>query len=90
MLTPNKLMTWDEMVREYPEKWVFVEITKGDEADIKEGIVRAVSEDGKLAEAWEYCMVHGWDCMYSRTTVDPFIGIVDGVNFNIISEVMKR
>lgn len=86
MLKPNELMTWDEMVKRYPAQWVFVEITKGDDANIEKGIVRAVSEDDSLAEAWKYCASQGWDFTYKRTTVEPFMGIVDGVNFSITSE----
>lgn len=86
MLTPNELMTWDEMVKRYPAKWVFVEITKGEGINFEEGIVRAVSEDGKLAEAWDYCTEKGWSFIYQRTTADPFMGVVDCINMSMISE----
>lgn len=83
MLKPNELMTWDEMVQKYPGKWVFVEVVDGSIANIKSGVVRAVVEDGHLAEGRKCCISQGWKCVSKRTTVEPFMGIVDGVNFRI-------
>lgn len=86
MLKPNKLMTWEEMKKEYPGKWVFVEVVEGNEANFTKGIVRAVVEDGHLVDGTEYCELKEWDCTFKRTTVEPFMGIVDGVNFTITAE----
>lgn len=86
MLKPNKLMTWEEMVNEYPAKWVFVEVTGGTRTNFTKGIVRAVVEDGHLAEGMEYCKSNGWDVTHTRTTIEPFMGIVDGVDFTITAE----
>lgn len=86
MLTPNELMTWNEMKERYPSRWVFVEVKKGEGINIEEGIVRAVAEDGKLAEAWDYCTAHGWKFMYKRTSAEPFMGIVDCINCSVVSE----
>ncbi len=83
MLKPNELMTWDEMAESYPGKWVFVEVVEGDDTNIEKGIVRAVVEDNHLADGLKYCMSHGWNCTSARTTIEPFMGIVDGVNFRI-------
>ena len=83
MLNPNKLMTWEEMKNEYPAKWVFVEVVEGNETNFIKGIVHAVVEDGHLVEGLDYCEQNGWDCTSKRTTVEPFMGIVDGINFTI-------
>gem|GEM_PF-3094812 len=83
MENPNKLMTWEEMKQKYPAKWVFVEVVEGNRTNFTKGIVRAVVEDGHLAEGTRYCKSIGWDCTYDRTTVEPFMGIVDGINFTI-------
>lgn len=83
MLNPNKLMTWDEMKKEYPAKWVFVEVVEGNEANIKKGIVHAVVEDGHLIDGMDYCDARGLNYTFDRTTVEPFMGIVDGVTFAI-------
>ena len=55
MENPNKLMTWEEMKKEYPAKWVFVEVVEGNRTNFTKGIVRAVVEDGHLAEGTRYC-----------------------------------
>lgn len=86
MLKPDKLMTWEEMKKEFPAKWVFVEVIEGDAANIKVGMVRAVVEDEHLADGIKYCRSKGINYTYSRTTVEPFIGVVDGVNFSITAE----
>lgn len=86
MLKPNKLMTRNEMRKEYPGKWVFVEVVEGNETNYTKGIVRAVVDDDFVADGMKYCMSMGWDCIHDRTTVEPFMGIVDGVNFTITSE----
>lgn len=86
MLNPDKLMTWEEMQKEYPAKWVFVEVVEGTRTNFTKGIVHAVVEDGHLAEGMEYCELNGWDATHKRTTLEPFMGIVDGINFTITTE----
>ena len=86
MLKPNKLMTWDEMKKEYPAKWVFVEVVEGTRTNFTKGIVRAVVEDEYVADGMEYCESNGWNVTRSRTTIEPFMGIVDGINFTITAE----
>lgn len=86
MLKPNKLMTWEEMKKEYPAKWVFVEVVEGTRTNFTKGIVRAVVEDDYLAEGRRYCKLNGWDVTHKRTTLEPFMGIVDGVDFTITAE----
>ena len=90
MLKPNKLMTWEEMKKEYPAKWVFVEVVEGTRTNFTKGIVRAVVEDDFLAEGSRYCRLNGWDVTHTRTTVEPFMGIVDGVNFTITAEEVLK
>ena len=61
MLKPDKLMTWDEMVKRYPAKWVFVEVVEGTRTNFTKGIVRAVVEDDYLAERTRYGTLSGGD-----------------------------
>lgn len=86
MLQPNEAMTWKEMVKRYPDRWVIVEQTKGDSSNIKEGIVRFVVTDEEMPRVWIECRKAGLGYKKDRTTVEPFMGIVDGVNFSIDAE----
>lgn len=86
MLEPNKLMTWKEMVSEYPGMWVIVEQTEGDDVRIDAGIVRYVATDDEMPEIWIKCRKSGLGYVRERTTVDSFVGIVDGVDFIIDSQ----
>ena len=88
MEQPNESMTWKEMVKRYPDKWVIVEKTKGDLSNIEEGIVRFVVTDEEMPEVWIKCLDEGFDYDKDRTTVVPFMGVVDGVNFDISVEEM--
>lgn len=89
MEQPNKLMTWKEMVEKFPDRWVIIEKTKGNAATIEEGIVRFVVTDDEMPEIWIKCLDEGLDYDKDRTTVEPFMGIVDGLNFRIdVEEVM--
>ena len=88
MLTPNEKMTWEEMVKKYPDAWVTVEKTKGNPSTIEEGIVKFVVSDEEMPEVWVKCRKAGFKYKMDRTTVTPFMGVVDGVNFTIDSEVI--
>ena len=90
METPNKLMTWDEMKKKYPGKWVFVDQTKGDGSNIEEGVVKYVATDDEMEDVWVQCMKQDLDYAMARTTVEPFMGVVDGINFSIdVQEIFK-
>lgn len=86
MLKPDKLTIWEEMQKEYPAKWFFVEVVEGTRTNFTKGIVHTVVEDDYLAEGIRYCKLMGCDVTRRRTTIEPFIGIVDGVNFTITAE----
>lgn len=34
----------------------------------------------------KYYKLNGWDVTHKRTTLEPFMGIVDGINFTITAE----
>lgn len=90
MEQPNKLMTWNEMVKEYPDRWVIVQQTKGDVTNIEEGFVKFVATDDEVSDIWIQCRKAGLGYKKDRTTVEPFMGIIDGVNFSItVEEVLK-
>lgn len=90
MEQPNKLMTWEEMVENYPGKWVVVKKTKGNLSTIKEGIVKYVASDDEISDIWIKCRKSGLGYEKRRTTTEPFMGIVDGVNFEITAEVISE
>lgn len=90
MLTPNELMTWDQMVERYPGRWVFVEVTKGNATNFDEGVVRAVARDQEVEDAMDYCVEQGFQYTFQRTTVEPFMGILDSMNLKISEVVLGR
>ena len=84
MEQPNELMTWKEMVKRYPNRWVIVEKTKGNAATIEEGIVRFVVTDKEMPEVWIKCRKAGLDYDKDRTTVSSFSNfIIDGIEISI-------
>lgn len=86
MEQPDRLMTWEEMVEKYPGKWVIVKKTKGNASTVEEGIVKYVATDDEMPDIWVRCLRA--KCGYDkfRTTLEPFMGVVDGVNFEITAE----
>ncbi len=52
--------------------------------------MRAVVEDDYLAEGIRYCKSMGCDVTRRRTTIEPFMGIVDEVNFTITAEAIDN
>lgn len=68
MLQPNTLMTWDQMVKAYPDKWVFVEKTKGGLSNVEEGIVRFVAADDEMCKVCVSCRKADLNYTRSRTT----------------------
>lgn len=89
MEQPNKLMTWEEMVENYPGKWVVAEKTKGNISNLDEGIVKYLASDDEISDIWIKCRRAGLNYDKFRTTTEPFMGIVDGVNFEITTEVIQ-
>lgn len=76
MLTPNRLMSWEEMKREYPRRWVFVKVVEGNHTNFTKGIVLAVVSDDRLADGMEFCKSKGWNYTYARTTICPFLNSI--------------
>lgn len=57
---------------------------------IEEGIVKFVTTDEEMVEVWLKCRREKLDFARSRTTVEPFMGVVDGVNFSIdVREILR-
>ena len=44
----EKRMTWDEMVKKYPDMWVAIKDAKMDGADILSGVLIAVKPDEEI------------------------------------------
>lgn len=90
MEQPNELMTWEEMKKRYPSKWVIVEITKGEMPNIEEGIVRYVTNDDEIEAIWVKCRKNGFNYSKMRTKMEAFSGIVDGIDFSIDVEAIYK
>ncbi len=72
--------------KKYPDMWVIVEKTKGDAATIEEGFVRYIVTDEEMPKVWIECRKAGLNYDKDKITVAPFMGIVDGVIFDISVE----
>lgn len=72
------------MKKEYPDKWVIVDVTKGDGTNIWEGIVKYVATDEEVSAIWIKCRNEKLGYYRERTTVDFGLGIIDCVNFEVV------
>jgi len=90
MEQPNELMTWEKMKQRYPSKWVIVERTEGTVTNIKAGIVRFVANDDEIDDIWVKCHRAGFDYDKKRTKMEPFSGIVDGIDFSIDAKAIYK
>lgn len=76
MLTMNRNMTWGQMVKEFPDKWVVLSSHTGWGPDIETGNVIAVLSDDEYDD---YAIAHLDDNYYiKRTTYEEFGGFVSG------------
>lgn len=90
MEQPNEFMTWEEMRKRYPSKWVLVETTEGIMPNIKAGIVKYVANDDEIEDIWCQCLDQGLNYDKMRTKMDAFSGIVDGIDFSIDVEAVYK
>ena len=90
MEQPNECMTWEEMKRRYPSKWVIVDVIEGTLTNIKAGIVKYVATDDEIDDIWCQCLDQGLNYDKARTTVEAFSGIVDGIDFSIDVEAVYK
>ena len=88
MEQPNKLMTRAEMKKAYPGKWIVAEKTKGNVSNVDEGIVKYVASDDEISDIWCECLDKGFNYDKFRTTTEPFMRVVDSVNFEITAAVI--
>lgn len=79
MLEPNKKMTWEEAVKEYPDSWVvFDENCKtawGEEP--LEGTVIAVCSNDEIDDFLIECLQSNRMVHYDRTSVKAGVGIIN-------------
>ncbi len=68
---PNRRMTWEEMVDQYPDRWIAIRDAQMDGADIVSGIVEAVLTDDEIGEYREQA-AHG--LQFDRTTEGNWYG----------------
>ena len=90
MEQPNELMTWEEMVRRYPSKWVVVDKKEGDASNIDVGVVKYVANDDEIDDIWCQCLDAGLNYDKARTKMEAFSGIVDGIDFSIDAEAIYK
>lgn len=90
MEQPNEFMTWEEMKKRYPSKWVVVERVEGTATNIKSGIVKYVADDDEIDNIWVKCRKNGFNYNKKRTKMEAFSGIVDGIDFSIDAETIYK
>ena len=73
-------LTWDEIVKKYPEQWVVIKDATMEGSDIVDGIVVAVKNDDEIGEYRSGNV--GKSLRFRRTTEGYHIGIIES-NFAI-------
>ena len=68
-------MTWEEMVKKYPDQWVVIENAVMDGADIVSGTVVDVKSDDDIIPFRVNNQKKGYK--FYRTTEGDFYGIID-------------
>lgn len=68
-------MTWEEMVKQYPNKWVVLEDMEMEGADVISGNVVFVKSDDEIIPFRMKNQKKGYG--FYRTTEEDFYGIVD-------------
>ena len=83
MLTVDqKIYTWNELVKEFPNKWVVVENAELTDAGfIKSGKLIGVCEDTEIDEFVISCYRVNRNINYERTTEGSGVGIVNVEDF---------
>ena len=69
-----KRMTWDDIVDQYPERWVAIRDAEMDGADIISGIVEAVLTDEEVGEYREQAAL---GLLFDRTTEGNWYGPIN-------------
>lgn len=68
MLTIGKRMTWDDIIKQYPDKWVAFSSYNGWGPDVDDGVVEVVLSDEEYIEHRIAHIRDGW--FYKYTTDD--------------------
>ncbi|MBQ9550259.1 MAG: hypothetical protein IJU87_05545 [Lachnospiraceae bacterium] len=68
-------MTWEEMVSNYPDRWVVLKDTDKDGPDVLSGVLVAVKTDDEIIPFENDNLTKGYE--FWRTTEGDFYGIVD-------------
>lgn len=72
----NERMTWEEIVKKYPDRWVALTDCKMDGPDIIEGLVLCVCEEKDMDSAEIEIMNNKIPFMWERTTeLEGFLGV---------------
>ena len=71
----NKRMSWDEMVKEYPDRWVVIKDAEMDGPDIISGIIVTVKSDDDIMRFRIDNQKKGYK--FYRTSEGDFYGITD-------------
>ena len=81
-------MTWDEMVKKFPDQWVVVKDAEMSGPDILSGIVVAVMPDDQIT-AFRLSNTRR-DYEFCRTTEGEFDGVIDSDISIAINESMRK
>ena len=76
MLTVNREMTWEELVKAYPDKWVCFKWREGWGPDVSRGFVKVILEDSEYGSYAAKNITKGY--YFKRTTEKEFGGFVSG------------
>ena len=69
----SERLSWDEMVKRYPERWVVVDSAEKDGPDVLSGVLVAVKTDDEIGDYQAENFRKGYD--FVRTTEGAFNGI---------------
>ena len=79
-------LSWDDIVRLYPNQWVIL-----DEADVAgstvlSGIVVQNCDDDSIDDAYMATVLGGHHYLKERTSDLPYVGVINGANFRVALE----
>jgi len=82
LVIDKKFYTWDELVEEFPDKWIVVEDARLTDAGfIESGKLIAVCKDEEIDEFVVSCYQNNKNISYERTTEGSGVGIVNVEDF---------
>ena len=81
----GKMMKWEDIVKTFPSRWVYLTDYEKNGPDIIKGRVVGVVVDKENGDMYVYCRDNNIDYTRSRTTDDEGVFLADGSR--LISEI---